>query len=116
MVFAESYGIPCLYFPPRGRKAGPARVALGPDDDINLRFTDLYLGLREPELFLYRQPRAIETDWEDVCVEIDRLWTPKTLDEERLINAFPLPPRPLPVARDRLLFAEPIVTAISFKS
>jgi hypothetical protein len=90
-------------------------VRLGDDDELNLRFTDLYLGLGERVLALYRQPRARDTDWEAVCAAIDRLWTPKSLDEERLIEAFPLPAAPIATDARPSLFAHPLVTSIPFK-
>lgn len=121
MVIAESYGIPCLYFSTRARpgrngRTGEHRIPLDPDGDLNLRVTDLYRGLGRTELNVYAQRRITPTDWADVCATVDRTWEPVTLDEDKLIGAFPLP-----VARTGLpdgvdLFEDPAVRSISFQS
>jgi pyruvyltransferase len=116
MVIAESYGIPCLYFSTRTRRNGGGRIPLDPEGTLNLRVTDLYQGLGRTELNVYAQRRITATDWQDVCDTVDRLWEPVTLDEDRLIDAFPLPVarRGLPDGID--VFEDPAVGAIDFRS
>eukprot|EP00913_Durusdinium_trenchii_P026877 g25212.t1 len=95
MVFAESYGIPCLYFSPRSADAGIGKVDFSDENAIDLRFNDLYRGLGYSSLDVWFQPRRAETDWSDLIAAIDRTWFPKKLDENALIEAFPIPVKPL---------------------
>ncbi|WP_186458200.1 polysaccharide pyruvyl transferase family protein [Neorhizobium alkalisoli] len=95
MVFAESYGIPCLYFSPRASSAGLGRVDFETPDAIDLRFNDLYRGLGQSFVDVWYQPRRQETDWNALIETIDRVWYPKQLDEDALIGAFPIPAKPL---------------------
>ncbi|KQV41963.1 hypothetical protein ASE23_04345 [Rhizobium sp. Root73] len=91
MVFAESYGIPCLYFSPRSRTPGLGRIDLTLEEGLDLRFVDLYRGLGLNQLDVWYQPRNEQTDWETLIRTIDRVWEQKYLDEDPLIESFPLP-------------------------
>ncbi|MGO4440794.1 polysaccharide pyruvyl transferase family protein [Rhizobium sp. RAF56] len=115
MVFAESYGIPCLYFSPRAAKAALGRIDLSSEQGIDLRFVDLYGGLEETLLDVWYQPRGERTDWEAVIKTIDRIWRPKYLQEDRLIEAFPLPRRLLEKGPTGSAFDHPIISALPMR-
>ena len=113
LVFAESYGIPCLYFP----KFGPA----GPDEDdldffgrVDLRIADLYLGAGRERLSFYRQPREEPTDWADVIRAIDALWTPAEVDVDALVEAFPADVRPLSAPPGGAIWDHPVICDLPF--
>lgn len=112
MVFAESYGIPCLYFSPRAAEAGLGRIDLMSEEGIDLRLNDLYRGLGQSELEVWFQPRRQETNWDAVIRAIDEVWTPKTLDEEALIEAFPLQAAPLEKGRTGSAFDHPLIVGV----
>lgn len=114
MVFAESYGIPCLYFPPTGRPKGERQAKLGGDDGLNLRMSDLYQGLGLDHLPIYVQPRNAETNWDGLCDAIDRLWEPKFFDAARLIDAFPLQVAPINAGPGGL-FEHPIIRSLPYQ-
>lgn len=95
IVFAESYGIPCLHFPRNASRSGLDTRDLDANPDLDLRFVDLYRGLKLKTLPVYNQMPERETDWDRLILEIDRVWEPKTLDEDALIAAFPLDVAPL---------------------
>jgi hypothetical protein len=114
LVFAESYGIPCLYFTALPGRAGLRHIRLGPNDKLNLRMSDLYSGLGLAVIPVYNQPKGEATDWADVIEAIDRSWKPKRLDETRLLEAFPLPRQALPAAEGGL-FEHPFVTELPFR-
>ncbi|MFB2551232.1 polysaccharide pyruvyl transferase family protein [Ensifer soli] len=112
MVFAESYGIPCLYFSPRSRQAGLGRIELEAEEGLDLRFVDLYGGLGETVLDVWYQPRREETDWDALIRAIDATWRPKVLDEERLIDSFPLPLAPLSKGETGSAFDHAVIGAL----
>lgn len=112
MVFAESYGIPCLYFSPRAADAGLGRVDLISEEGIDLRFNDLYRGLGQTSLDVWYQPRRKATNWEAVIRAIDEVWFPKGLDEEALVHAFPLPVAPLPKGKTGSAFDHPMINGV----
>lgn len=112
MVFAESYGIPCLYFSPRAAEAGVGRVDLLSERGIDLRFTDLYQGLGFSTLDVWYQPRRKNTDWGAVIRAIDDVWSPKRLNEESLIDAFPLPVSPLDKGKTGSAFDQSLIGAL----
>ncbi len=116
MVFAESYGIPCLYFSPRASKAGLGRVDLSSPDAIDLRFVDLYRGLGYSSLDVWYQPRRQETDWKALIETIDRVWFAKTLNEDALMEAFPIPASPLAKGPTGSAFDHPLVSGMATKS
>lgn len=95
MVIAESYGIPCLYFSPNGTEPGPTITDLDPEGPTDRRIVDLYTGIGKETIWSYVQPRATETDWQDVLETIDDIWEPVSIDEDALIDAFPLEVQPL---------------------
>lgn len=110
MVFAESYGIPCLYFSPRGGRPGLVSLPTEDEREVDLRIADLYGGLGMAEVHAYRQKRTVETDWEDVIRTIDRVWEPKAFDGDRLIEAFPGPVAPLQGGPG--LFDHPLIASL----
>lgn len=112
MVFAESYGIPCLYFSPRASQAGVGHVDLTAEDGIDLRFNDLYRGLGQTSLDVWYQPRRQKTNWDALIRAIDQTWHPKTLDEEALIEAFPLPISPLGKGATGTAFDHPLISGV----
>ncbi len=109
MVIAEAYGIPCLYFSPRGAEPGLTTIPLDPDGDLDLRITDLYLGIGESKIAAYNQPRNKRTQWEDVFKAIDASWTPKTFDEDALIGASPLEPSLVQTPANGTVFDLPVI-------
>ncbi|MEM6486893.1 MAG: polysaccharide pyruvyl transferase family protein [Pseudomonadota bacterium] len=116
MVFAESYGIPCLCFPPDGQgRAGLDRLALAADAPLDLRMVDLYTGVGRRLLPVWRQPRAQPTDWSAVMDAVDRHWQPAEIDEDALINAFPLDLAPLSAPADGTIWDHPVLAAIALR-
>lgn len=92
MVYAESYGIPCLHFAGHPGPSGLHQVQLeGEKTSLDLRVVDLYMGLGFKTLPVYNQVRTESTDWEAVIRTIDKVWNVKVLDETRLLEALPLP-------------------------
>ncbi|OLP53559.1 hypothetical protein BJF92_05185 [Rhizobium rhizosphaerae] len=112
MVFAESYGIPCLYFSPRARQAGLGRIDLMAEEGLDLRFVDLYRGLGHDHLDVWYQPRHQETDWAALIETIDRVWSQKVLDEDALISSFPLPLNMLGKGTGGSAFDHPLVRGL----
>lgn len=113
MVFAESYGIPCLCFPPRSQ-AGLVETPVCWTADLDLRMLDLYAGIGRTALPVYGQPRARPTDWRAVMDAVDAAWTPATIDEERLIAAFPLDLHPLSPPEGGTIWDNPILRAFPY--
>jgi pyruvyltransferase len=90
LVIAETYGIPCVYFRPRGKGS----LFLAIDDDgssINHRVRDFYSGVGVEKLFVYGQRRDQESDWDKVMNAIDTYWNPLEWNPEKFLEAFPLP-------------------------
>jgi hypothetical protein len=117
MVFAESFGIPCLYFYP-GESGGAETRPLDPNDErVDRRIRDLYLGLGQTTLRMYKQARTEETDWEALIAAIDRLWAPIAwTGEDALFESFPLPSGAgLPKAPVEDLFAAPLLRDIPYR-
>ncbi|MFG1478125.1 polysaccharide pyruvyl transferase family protein [Xanthobacter sp. V4C-4] len=115
MVFAESYGIPCLYFAPRGRRPGLESRILDPNDGNDLRITDLYQGLGLDRLQVYVQARRAPTDWAHVMRAIDEAWEPKPFDYEPLLGAFPLDVAPLHPPPGQTVFDHPLIRGLPFQ-
>lgn len=113
MVFAESYGIPCLCFPPR-REVGLAETPVRWDADLDLRMLDLYAGIGRKQLPVYSQPRAEVTDWRAVIDAVDKAWTPAAIDEEALIAAFPLDLDPLEAPAGGTVWDHPVLSAFPY--
>lgn len=114
MVFAESYGIPCLYFGVRGPNPGLATVHLDVDDvkQIDTRFTDLYLGLGKPDLPIYVQDRKKPTDWADVMRAVDTGWEPVSFDARPMIDACPVPANPISAPEGGTIFDHPLIAGM----
>ncbi|MGR7996294.1 polysaccharide pyruvyl transferase family protein [Xanthobacter sp. ZOL 2024] len=115
MVFAESYGIPCLYFAPRGRQQGLIERPLDPEDGNDLRITDLYQGLGLSRLPVYVQARNRATDWRALMAAIDRAWTPKAFNYEPLLSAFPFDVTPLHPRPGETIFEHPLIRDLPFR-
>ncbi|MBD8554475.1 polysaccharide pyruvyl transferase family protein [Rhizobium sp. CFBP 8762] len=115
MVIAESYGIPCLYFSPGGPGPGLQTLALDPEGDLDLRIVDLYRGLGQETVQAYVQPRNKPTDWRKVMAAIDQAWKPVTLDEDRLIAAFPLAYNPVVPEEGKTIWEHPALTGLKLQ-
>jgi hypothetical protein len=115
MVVAESYGIPCLYFPPNGAKPGLAFSDLDPDGPTDLRIVDLYRGIGKSGIRIYNQPRGVATDWQDVIDMIDKAWEPVRIDEDALIDAFPLDVRLVAPLNGGTVWDHPVLTRLVFQ-
>lgn len=112
MVFAESYGIPCLHFATDLRFSGLTEVQLSQDCGVDLRVVDLYGGLGMARIPLYGQPTDQETDWLALMRAIDTAWEPRLLDEDRLVEAFPLDYSPLSAPAGATIWDHPILTGL----
>jgi hypothetical protein len=113
MVFAESYGIPCLHFPTGGVVTGLGeRDLLEQPGSLDLRVVDLYRGLKQERLSVYTQPHGQPTDWLDLMHAIDRAWKPQHLDEQALIDAFPVDANPLTAVPGQTIWDHPVVTGL----
>jgi len=109
MVFAESYGIPCLHFPLHGPEQGLHVRDLDANCDLDLRIIDLYRGLGMTELPVYAQDRNHVTDWDDLMAAIDSAWVPKTFNAQALLDAFPLDLAPLTSPTGGTIWDHPIL-------
>lgn len=114
MVFAESYGIPCLYFSPRNGTSGLLTLPTLDEAEVDLRIADLYSGIGVERIPAYRQHRLKPTDWEDVIKAVDRAWEPRAFDGDRLIEVFPGPIDPLDMALigNDGLFSHPLIASL----
>ena len=110
MVFAESYGIPCLHFPTSGAKGPGARVLT--DLNLDLRFVDLYSGLGLEKLPIYAQPQRERTDWAALMKAVDDLWEEKPFDAEALIEAFPLDLNLLEAPAGQTIWDHPVLNRL----
>ncbi|MGK9236278.1 polysaccharide pyruvyl transferase family protein [Inquilinus limosus] len=108
MVFAESYGIPCLYFSPRAPR-GLRMAELDPDGTLDLRIVDLYRGLGRSSIPVYGQPRRERTDWPALMAAIDKAWQRPEFDTAPLMEAFPLDLNPLRPRRGETVFEHPVL-------
>lgn len=115
MVFAESYGIPCLHFPTSGGKTGLASRSLEGACNMDPRVFDLYRGLRQTSLPVYTQPHGMETDWEALMAAIDESWREKPFDAQALIDAFPLDLNPLSAPEGRTIWDHPLLQALALQ-
>jgi hypothetical protein len=113
MVIAESYGIPCLYFAPRGARGAVVNVRLDDDADIDFRILDLYAGLGKANLNVFAQPRLRLTDWGTLIRAIDDVWTPVTADMDPLVESLPVAAAPLSLDPSAgKLFEHPLVCSL----
>jgi len=111
MVFAESYGIPCLYFSPRAPR-GLHMAELDPDGTLDLRIVDLYRGVGRGHIPVYGQPRRERTDWAALMAAIDTAWMPPRFDPAPLLEAFPLDLNPLRLRDGESVFDHPVLRQI----
>lgn len=114
MVFAESYGIPCLYFSPKPGPSGLVTFSTADESEVDLRVADLYAGIGLPRIEAYRQHRLRPTDWDDVIRAVDSAWAPRPFDGDRLIEVFPGPISPLDpaVMGEEGLFDHPVIKGL----
>lgn len=95
LVFAESYGIPCLYFGLEGSN-GCETIDLAhaaEDRILNHRIRDLYAGMGRKDIIVYGCDRTQPTDWTTAMAAVDQNWRPAQYDPGPLLDAFPLPLR-----------------------
>lgn len=117
LVFAESYGIPCLPFPAAGPapgKAGVFEVALTAEAAIDSRMVDLYMGVGRTRQPAWGQPRDAVPDWEAVIRAIDARWEPAAIDEDALIETFPLDVAPLAAPPGETIWRHPVLNAVDY--
>lgn len=117
MVVAESYGIPCLYFAPRGQQDQTRGLSVEPLDApfLDARIRDLYQGIGRDRLAMYVQPRSERSDFDAICAAVDYAWRPCAIDEDALIAAFPLDTQPLSLAEGESMWTHPAITDIQFQ-
>jgi hypothetical protein len=115
MVIAESYGIPCLYFPPNGVRPGLGHVEPTIESGLDLRIVDLYQGLGIQQLPVYVQDRYAPTDWDDLLSAIDRTWQPVDIDGDALMQALPMEISPLAAPAGGTIFDHPLLNEIVFQ-
>ena len=112
MVIAESYGVPCLYFPPNGADPGLSFSDLDPEGPTDLRIVDLYKGIGKSRISTYNQPRGAATDWSDVVDVIDKVWEPVGINEDALIDAFPADVRLVTPPVGGTIWDHPVLTQL----
>ncbi len=115
MVFAESYGIPCLHFATDLRFSGLSEVPLSEHCGLDLRVVDLYRGLGMARVPVYGQPTDRETDWGALIRAIDAAWEPRRLDEDRLVEAFPVDYAPLQAPAGATIWDHPLLTGLALQ-
>lgn len=113
LVFAESYGIPCLYFPTFA-ETGPGEAALGEGSPVDHRMNDLYMGLGRDRLAYLSQPHGAPTDWAAAMAAIDAAWRPATADMDALTAAFPLDLAPLTPRPGETIWEHPVLNAFPY--
>ena len=111
LVFAESYGIPCLSFPAH-LAGGLQEVDLHLSGVLDLRMVDLYRGLGLDRLTVYGQPVHLPTDWPALMAAIDQTWREKPFDADALIEAFPLDLNPLEAPAAGTIWDHPLLTGL----
>lgn len=115
MVLAESYGIPCVYFPPNGPAEGLTYMAPTANSGLDLRIVDLYQGLGVERLPVYVQDRQARTDWDRLINVIDETWRPSDLNGDALLQALPIEPSPISARPGETIFEHPLITEIQFQ-
>jgi len=116
MVFAESYGIPCLYFAPQFKDMeGVVTYELGSNDPLDLRIIDLYSGIGVEKLKIYVQSRQKPTDWARLIAAIDEHWRHVDINGEALAGALPLKASPLSAPDGGTVFDHPIIQGLQFQ-
>jgi hypothetical protein len=89
LVFAESYGIPCMYFNLEG--SNDCRTIHLDNQALDHRVRDLYAGLGRTELTVFGCDRTQRTDWAVAMAAIDETWQPAEFNPIPMLDAFPLP-------------------------
>ncbi len=112
LVFAESYGIPCLPFPSNGPEGLGQRDLRDEDLPLDLRIVDLYRGLNRSHVSVYAQPKHELTDWVRLMAAIDEAWLPKELDEKALLEAFPLDLAPIAAPAGMTIWDHPLLKGL----
>jgi hypothetical protein len=112
MVFAESYGIPCLHFGHPVQNNGLQDRSLADGSPIDLRVIDLYRGLGMSSLPIYGQSATEKTDWHALMAAVDAAWKPKTIDEQALIDAFPVDYNPISARPGETIWEHPVLTGL----
>lgn len=115
LVYAESYGIPCLYFPTssfRGGERGAGRETLTAESRIDHRMLDLYLGVGRSHIDFFSQPAGEGTDWEAAMAAIDAAWEPVAPDLEPLVSAFPLDLSPVRARPGETVWEHPVIAGL----
>lgn len=90
LVIAEAYGIPCVCFRNRGKKAAFAQLEED-SEHVDLRVRDFYTGVGVNKLFVYGQRSGKLTNWEDLIHAIDTYWQPIQWSADRFLEVFPIP-------------------------
>jgi hypothetical protein len=117
MVVAESYGIPCLYFATRASQPGVRGFSVEPLDHefLDLRIRDLYSAMGLRKLPMYVQPRDKPTDFDALISAIDAHWMPREIEEDALMEAFPVPGTPLDFSNGGDMWRHPAISGIQFQ-
>ena len=91
LVISETYGIPCSWFATYG--SGEVRMLdlTDPQQQIDHRMRDFYLGAGRSTLSSYCLDRSQLTNWGAVLDWVHNSWRPLIYDDRRLIRAFPVP-------------------------
>ncbi len=90
LVIAETYGIPCAYFPVAGEGVD-FREIVRDNPTVDARMLDFYGGVGYKKLFVYGRERHIETDWDELIEAIDTHWQPIDWNPQPFLDTFPLP-------------------------
>ncbi len=91
LVIAETYGIPCAWFPTYSE--APGLFPIEGERPIDHRMKDFYSGVDRDYVLSFPQPLGLETDWSAAMRFIDENWRALTYTGERLFSAFPLKPK-----------------------
>ncbi|MGF9759585.1 polysaccharide pyruvyl transferase family protein [Microvirga sp. 0TCS3.31] len=89
LVFAESYGIPCMYFYLSG--SNNCHTISLDNEILDHRVRDLYAAFGRNDLTVYGCDRTLPTDWVAAMKAIDETWQPAEFDPGPMLDAFPLP-------------------------
>ena len=91
LVISETYGIPCAWFATYGNGEGKLLDLGNPEQMIDHRMRDFYLGVGRTTLSSYCLDRAKPTNWGQVLDWVHKTWEPVVYDDKPLIRAFPMP-------------------------
>lgn len=113
LIIAESYGIPCLYFPDLG-STRHTRIRLEFGERIDVEVLDYAMGIGRTVLDCYDQRRDKATDWEAAIKAIDDAWTPSGDPAKALVTVFPADLAPLSPPDDGPIWDHPLLTRVNF--